>query len=101
MQCFKVLVHGRLVWLEESSIASSGDQSRPRGFYAHRFVLSPEIKSAELIALRKVRENFDRQTGWIKDGLVAVELKAEEVMKTSIFRGLLPDNLGHSFYEDE
>ena len=98
MRCFFVLVHGRLKWADE---VCADDIDRSPGFYCHRYVLASNEHSAAEAAFRRVRENLDRQTGWVKDGVAKLELEAEELRVAPIYKILAPDNRGHTFYEKE
>lgn len=98
MRCFYVLVHGKLDWIADSPEPGI---DRPPGFYCYRYVLALAEQSARRTAFRRVRENLDRQTGWIANGLARLELEAEEVRPAPIHKILFPDNRGHSFYEGD
>jgi hypothetical protein len=101
MQCYYVLIHGRLEWCAASkSDDDGGDKSQPLGFFCHRYVLASSISSAQDTAFRRVRDNLDRQTGWLSLNQVKLELNAEEVTPAPIFRLLKPDNRGHTFYNE-
>lgn len=102
MQCYYVLIHGRLEWRAASkSNDDGGDTSQPMGFYCHRYVLASSISSAEASAFRRVRDNLERQTGWLTANQVKLELNAEEITPAPIFRLLKPDDRGHTFYDEE
>jgi hypothetical protein len=102
MKCYYVLIHGRLEWRPTSTTNDIGDEtSQPLGFYCHRYVLASSISSAEDSAFRRVRDNLDRQTGWLTTNHVKLELNAEEITPAPIFRLLKSDNRGHIFYDKE
>jgi len=102
MKCYYVLVHGRLNWNTTSSPPDGGGETfQPAGFYCHRYVLASTIHNAQEAAFRRVRENLDRQTGWITAEAVKLELDAEETASAPIYQLLKPDNRGHTFYEQE
>ncbi|WP_161391439.1 hypothetical protein [Croceibacterium xixiisoli] len=63
--------------------------------------MASTIRNAQEIAFRRVRENLDRQTGWVTAGAVTLELEAEETASAPIYRLLKPDNRGHTFYKQE
>jgi hypothetical protein len=101
MKCYYVLVHGRLNWRTTSPPPhDDGETFQPEGFYCQRYVLASSIHHAQEAAFRRVRENLDRQTGWIRGG-VKLELEAEETTSAPIYQLLKPDNRGHTFYEQE
>lgn len=101
MQCYYVLIHGQLDWSTASPPTGDDETYRPKGSYCHRFVLASSTIDAQDAAFRRVRDNFDRQTGWLKANLVTLELEADEVSPAPIYRLLTPDNRGHIFYDQE
>jgi hypothetical protein len=102
MRCFYVLVHGKLNWRSEPI---PGDDEpgalRPRGFYCHRYVLARDTEEAQSKAFRRVRENLERQTGWLSLGLATLYMEAEELTLAPMHKVLTPDNKGHTFYEKD
>ena len=100
MQCFHVLVHGRLRW---NARADGRDPSveQPAGFYCHRYVFASDAGSARAKAFESVTANLDAQTGWLGDQAASLTLEAEDVSRASLVRGFLPANRGHTFYDDE
>ena len=84
MRCFFVRVHGKLDWRSKPETGAL----QPAGFYCHRYVLAPDEKRAIATAFRRVRDNLDRQAGWLRDGLATLELQADEVA-TAPMRKLL------------
>ncbi len=101
MRCYFVLVHGKLKWLPDRSAKDDLGASKPAGFYAHRYVLAWDKEGAISTAVRRVRENLDKQLGWVRGGLAIVELSAEEVAAAPVIKLLTTDNRGHSFYSRE
>jgi hypothetical protein len=102
MRCFYVLVHGRIGWVGELSLDNGESQvDRPSGFYCHRYVLASGEDKAKVSAIARVRENLEKQTGWISRGYIALDLEAEEVTPAPIHKLLRPDNRGHTFYIEE
>ena len=99
MRCYFVLVHGRLEWELERSPGDQFGAVKPAGFYCHRYVLAANESAAAEIALRRVQQNLDSQTAWLRDGFATVELDAERVNAAPLHKLLKPDNRGHSFYE--
>ena len=100
MRCFYVLVHGRLRWLVGPTDLE-GDVDQPAGLYCHRYVLASDRKAATQRAFDSVSANLDRQTGWLRDQAVELELEAEEVSQTSLLKAFSPVNRGHTFYESD
>ena len=99
MRCFYVLVHGNLEWLDEQSgQLEEADNDRPSGFYCHRFVLASDECGAKEKAFRRVRENLERQTGWLGNNQATLELDAPEVAVAPMLKALAPDDRGHTFY---
>lgn len=96
MRCFYVLIHGQLAWLGDPS--TPADIGKPEGFYCDRFILaSSEGKAAEK-ALRRVRDNLDDRTGWLRQGLAQLTLEVDEIESAPISKLLAPENRGHTFY---
>jgi hypothetical protein len=63
-------------------------------------VLAPNETAAAETAFRRVRDNLDKEMGWVRDGLATVQLQTEEVAKAAMYKLLKPDNRGHTFYEE-
>lgn len=102
MRCFYVLVHGRLTWrMEFSSAADDPEVFRPHGFYCHRYVLASCEEAAQDTAFHRVRENLEKQTGWISAGSATLDLEAEDVANAPMHKLLKPDNKGHTFYQED
>jgi len=101
MRCYYVLVHGSLDWLPEHSARDEFGATKPAGFYCHRYILASNKAGAIDTAFRRVRENIDREMGWLRDGLATVEFEAEEVTAAPMHKLLKPDNRGHTFYTKE
>lgn len=74
---------------------------RPDGFYCHRYVLASGEDDARDKAFHRVRENLEKQTGWMGAGLAMLDLEAEEVADAPMRKLLKPDNPGHTFYEGD
>ena len=100
MRCFYVLVHGRLRWLVEPT-ALEGDVDQLVGLYCHRYVLASDPKAAIQRAFESVSTNLDRQTGWLRDHAVKLELEVEEVARATLLKAFLPVNRGHTFYSSD
>lgn len=100
MRCFYVLVHGTLTWDPDHA---GGDEGEPRagGFYCDRYVLANAEEDAAEKAFRRVRDNLDKRTGWLRDGAAHLTLEAEEVAVAPMHKLLKPDNRGHTFYAED
>ena len=102
MKCFYVLVHGRLDWSTALSVVNNdGEIFQPAGFYCYRYVLASTVQNAQEAAFRRVRQNLDKRTGWIKTRSVKLELEAEDTNPAPIYQLLRPANRGHTFYGSE
>jgi hypothetical protein len=99
VRCYYILVHGRLDWSPGRSANDDFGAMKPAGFYCHRYVLAHDEAAAAETAFRRVRDNLDRQMGWLRNGLAVVQLKAENVSTAPMHKLLRRDNRGHSFYE--
>jgi hypothetical protein len=98
LRCFYVLVHGSLTWECESDV--DDDSFQPAGFYCHRYVLAKGYEDAANKAIRRVRKNLERKTGWLKQGLAELALEAEELKPAPMYK-LLKRRPGHAFYDSE
>lgn len=100
MRCFYVLVHGKLNWLVEPlPFGDNPDVARPTGFFCYRYVLASGESEAKEKAFRRVRQNLERQTGWLGQRLLTLCLTADEVATARMHMMLKPDNRGHTFYD--
>jgi hypothetical protein len=91
-----------LEWSAAStSKGDDGETLQPLGFYCHRYVLASSIRIAQESAFRRVRDNLERQTGWLTAKVATLELEADEITPVSMYRILKPDNRGHIFYNQE
>lgn len=100
MRCFYVLVHGRLTWARAHPKGHDGGP-RAGGFYCDRYVLPTAAEEATEKAFRRVRDNLDKRTGWLRDGTALLTLEAEEVAVAPVHKLLKPDNRGHTFYAED
>ena len=98
MRCYFILVHGRLNWRAGPALAADPEAIRPLGFYCHRYVLASDADQATEKAFRRVRENLEKQTGWVSSGSAKLELEAEQVTDAPMHKLLKRDNPGHTFY---
>lgn len=99
MRCFYVLVHGTLTWA--SGLPDPGEAPRAGGFYCHRYVLARTKEDAAEKAFRRVRDNLDKQTGWLRHGSAYLAMDAEELALAPLHKLLKPENRGHSFYAED
>lgn len=100
MQCFYILIHGRLRWSNDAA-KSDTEIGQPAGFFCHRYVLATDQDTAKRSAYKKVSSNLDRQMGWLCNGEAKLELQAEEVSEAPFLKAFMPTNRGHSFYRNE
>ena len=100
MRCFYVLIHGSLNWHEAQIPDDPVGNDRPTGFWCHRYVLATDKAGAEIKAMRRVRDNLEREVRWISKGLATLDLRAEEVSFAPIIKMMKPENKGHTFYVD-
>jgi len=100
MRCFYVLVHGTLRWSATEPVIDAIGADRPDGFWCHRYVLAEDEEMAENKAFQRVRDNLDREFGWLSTGAALVNLNAEEVSNAPFHKLLKPDNKGHTFYSE-
>lgn len=99
MRCFYVLVHGILDW--ESEPAIDEEFFRPAGFYCHRYVLASGYQDAAEKAFHRVRKNFEKQTGWLGQGLAKLTLEADELKPAPMLKLLRRGNREQKFYEGQ
>ena len=99
MRCYYVLVHGKLDSVAGRQASAEPGESRPAGFYCHRYVLAANEREAADTASNRVRRNLASQMGWLRDGLATVHLEAEQVAAAPIYKLLRPDNRGFTFYD--
>jgi hypothetical protein len=96
VRCFRVLIHGqfeRLVQLGPAEVET-------RGFYTTRWV----VADAEQSAIRKAFQSAKlelQQWSDIRDGLVSIDLEAEDVSPGSWWRWLRGGGKGFAFYIDD
>jgi hypothetical protein len=99
VRCYYILVHGRLDWVSGRSAKDEFGAMKPAGFHCHRYVLAPHEAGAVETAFRRIRENLDGQTGWLRGGLAKVTLEAERVAPAPLLKLLKREDRGHTFYE--
>ena len=97
MRCFYVLVHGTLEWGCEPAIDE--EFFRPAGFYCHRYVLASGYREAADKAFTRVRKNFEKQTGWLGQGVAKLTLEAEELKPAPLHKLLGRSKQVRDFYD--
>jgi hypothetical protein len=98
MRCFYVLAHATIHWLTAYSGKHVNTVGQPEGFWCHRFVLAPDAEAANSAAFRRIKDNLERQFGWLSNGSATVDLEAADVSPAPLYKLLKPDNKGHTFY---
>lgn len=100
MQCFYVLLHGRLAW--NANATDRGQKAeQPVGLYCHRYVLASDREKAVQKAIDSASADLDNQTGWLRNRIIVLRWEAEEISNASFFKAFLPTNRGHTFYDKE
>ena len=92
MRCYYLLANGKIDWLSPDRT-----ELRPAGFYAHRYVLAKNAQEAETKALTRIRSNFTTRFG----DSATVDVTAEQVDRAPLWKALIPENKGHSFYASD
>ena len=96
VQCFRVLIHGefeRLVRLGPADVET-------RGFYTTRWVVADGQDSAIRKAFGSAKRELQKWSD-IRDGLVGIDMEAEEVSEGSWWRWLRRGGKGFAFYVDD
>lgn len=96
VRCFRVLIHGEFEHLVQLGPANIDT----RGFYTTRWVVAGSEDSAIRKAYRSAELEL-RQWSDIRDGLVRIDMEAEEVTSASWWRWLRGGGKGFAFYFDE
>jgi hypothetical protein len=95
MRCFRVLIHGAFSpRLKLASAPSAG------GFYTTRWVVAAHADAAIAKAFQAARHELE-QWAEFRDGLIGVQMEAEEVGPGSLWRWLKGGGRGFAFYTDE
>jgi hypothetical protein len=96
VRCFSVLMHGafrpRLNFESEVS---------PRGFYTTRWTVTSSQQKAVKPAFDSAKRELAGQHPDTRDGLVTVEMQAEDVATGSWWRWLKGGGRGFAFYMDD
>jgi hypothetical protein len=95
MRCFRVLIHG--AFSPRLKFASAPSAS---GFYTTRWVVTANAGAAIAKAFQATLSELERWAD-VRDGLIGVEMKAEEVASGSWWRWLKGGGRGFAFYTDE
>lgn len=96
MRCFVVLIHGAF-----RPRLNFGSDLSARGFYTTRWVVTSDEQAAIGKAFNSARRELAASQTDIRDGLVAIEMEAEEVRPGSWWRWLKDGGRGFSFYTDD
>jgi hypothetical protein len=95
VRCFLVLIHGAF-----QPRLHFGAELTACGFYTTRWIVSPNKETAIRRAFDSVRRELVAKQTDIRDGLVKVEMEAEEVAPGSWWRWLKGGGRGFAFYMD-
>ncbi len=95
MRCFSVLIHGAF-----RPRLNCGSELSARGFYTTRWVVTSDEHTAIGNAFDSARRELTAEQPDIRDGLVAIEMEAEEVAPGSWWRWLKGGGHGFTFYTD-
>jgi hypothetical protein len=96
VRCFRVIVHGQF----ERPVQVGPADVETRGFYTTRWVLAAANESAILKAFASAKREL-QQWSDIRDGLVGIDMEAEEVRVGSWWRWLRGGGKGFAFYLDD
>jgi hypothetical protein len=94
MQCFQVIIHGAF-----NSPVAFAPETGVRGFYTTRWVATTDSQRAVSKAFRSARRELNQWPD-VRDGLVAVEMEAEDVAAGSWWRWLKGGGRGFTFYTE-
>ena len=95
VRCFQVLIHGAF-----RPRLNFGPEMGARGFYTTRWVVTANEQAAIRKAFTSARRELVTKQADIRDGLVAIEMEAEEVESGSWWRWLKGGGRGFTFYTD-
>ena len=95
MRCFYVLVQGSF-----TARVALAPEMEAHGFYTTRWVVAFDKLAAMRKAFRLVRRELEQWSD-VRDGLVAVEMQAEEIGAGSWWRWLKGGGRGFSFYGED
>ena len=95
MYCFRVLIHGAF-----TARVLLAPEVNARGFYTTRWVVAADKQTAVSKAFQSARRELEQWSD-VRDGLVAVDMEAEEVDAGSWWRWLRGGGRGFAFYGDD
>ena len=95
VRCFLVLIHGAL-----RPRLNLDSEMAARGFYTSRWVVTSDEQAAIGRAFSSARRELVAKQADIRDGLVAIEMEAEEVEPGSWWRWLKGGGRGFTFYTE-
>ena len=93
MRCFQVLLHGAF-----RPRLNFGSELSARGFYTTRWVVTSDEPAAIRKAFDSARRELAAKQADIRDGLVAIDMEAEDVAAGSWLRWLRGGGRGFAFY---
>ena len=95
VHCFRVIIHGAF-----SARVRLAPDVDTRGFYTTKWVVAPDKQTAVSKAVQSARRELEQWSD-VGDGLVAVDIEAEDVDSGSWWRWLRGDGRGFAFYGDD
>lgn len=96
MRCFRVLIHGQF----ERFVQLGTEDTRARGFYTTRWIVADAKDNAISKAFESAKAEL-QQWSDIRDGLVAIQMEADDVSAGSWWRWLRGGGRGFAFYTDD
>jgi hypothetical protein len=96
VRCFLVIIHGAF-----RPRLNFGSEISAEGFYTTRWVVASNEKIAISKAVASARSELVEKQPDIRDGLVSIDMEAEEVESGSWWRWLKGGGRGFSFYTRE
>jgi len=94
--CFRILIHGDFT----ARVKLAPEMAHARGFYTTRWVMASDKATAIRKAFSSARTELNQWSD-VRDGLVAVEMEAEEVDAGSWWRWLKGGGRGFVFYTED
>lgn len=95
VRCFRVLIHGVF-----KPLLRLDQEQGAEGFYTTRWVVAADQQTAIGKAFHSARRELGKW-GDVRDGLIAVQMEAEEVASGSWWRWLKSGGRGFAFYTDD
>ena len=96
VRSFRVLIHGQFA----RRVRLSPAETDIGGFYTTRWVVADTKENATRKAFQLAKRELE-QWGDIRDGLVGIDMKAEDVNAGSWWRWLRGGGKGFAFYADD